>query len=199
LNPLSARTQAFLALVWIVLICQVSLMADELRLRVEGDHVRLSAPQIHFLTGRPLERLHNGAAVTYLMQLTVRTERLGGKVLARIPVRFAVSYDLWEEKFSVTRQAVPERSASNLSATAVESWCFENISLPVSDLPPDRTFWVTLEYQSEAPKEVNKPDPVSLTLGSLIDIFSRKPRDDQEVHGSAEAGPLRLDDLRKKK
>ena len=198
MTPLLTRTQALLVLAGIFIFCRISLTADDLRLRVEDDHVRVSAPQTHFLTGRPLERLHNGAAVTYLMQLTVRAER-AGKILARTPVRFTVSYDLWEEKFSVTRQSVPARSASNLSAAAVESWCFENISLLVSDLPADRTFWISLEYQSEEPKEVNKPDPVTLTLGSLIDIFSRKPRDEEEVHGSAEAGPLRLDDLRKKK
>jgi hypothetical protein len=184
--------------VGILLLWGSSLLAEDLRLQIESDRVRVSAPQLHFLTGHPLERLHNGAAITYLLQLTVRAER-AGRVLARIPERFTVSYDLWEEKFSVTRHAVPARSASNLSIAAVESWCIENISLSISDLPADRPFWVTLEYQSEEPKDQAKGDPVSLTLGSLIDIFSRRTRDDQEVRGSAEAGPLRLEELRKKK
>jgi hypothetical protein len=181
----------------IALICGKIAMAENLVPRLDGDYVRVNAPQTHFLIGRALERLHNGAVVTYLLQLSVRTERFG-RASARIAERFTVSYDLWEEKFAVTRQSVPARSASNLSAAAAESWCLENVLLPVAKLPSDKTFWITLEF-GEAPKDSGRSDPVSLTLSSLIDIFSRKPHDEQEVRGAEEAGPLRLEDLRKKK
>ena len=59
-------------------------------------------------------------------------------------------------------------------------------------------FWITLEYETEEPKDTSKTDSSGLTLSSLIDIFSRKPRDEQQVRGFDEIGPVRLDDLRKK-
>jgi hypothetical protein len=182
----------------VALLFRKSAIAESLKLRIDGDHLRVSAPQVHFLTAHALERLHNGAVVNYLLQLTVRAERTG-KILARTPEHFTVSYDLWEERFAVKRLAVPERSASNLSASAAESWCIENLSMSVAQLPSDRPFWIVLEFESESVKDSGNSAPGSLTLGNLIDIFSRKPRDESEIRGFEEIGPVRLNELRKKK
>jgi hypothetical protein len=181
-----------------VLLIQLASGAEALRLRVEGEHLRVTAPGLHFLAGHPMERLRNGAAVNYILQLTVRNERVG-RIVARAPERFTVSYDLWEEKFAVSRQGIPTRSASNLSSTATETWCIENLAIPVAQLPVDRAFWIALEYASETQRDSSRSVVEDLSLGNLVDILSRRPHDDLEVRGAEEVGPIRLEDLRKKK
>src|SRR5262245_13188791 len=171
-------------------------LGENIKVVVDSNRLRVSSTGLHFLTGRPLDRLRDGRTVTYALQLLVRSER-AGRILTRIAERFAFSYDLWEEKFSVTRLATPTRSASNPSSGIAESWCLDNLSIPITAIPADRQFWVGLEYASEEPGD-NKADAPGLTLSSLIDIFSRRPRDDQQVRGaSEEVGPLRLQDLMK--
>src|SRR6266545_553131 len=66
----------------------------------DGDDIHVAAPQLHFLSGKSLERLKNGAAVSFLSQLTLSTDA-NATVYRRRPERFVVSYDLWEERFSV--------------------------------------------------------------------------------------------------
>jgi hypothetical protein len=198
LNPFSVRYRLLIVLT-LAMAWAGSLLAQNLKARVDGDRLRITSGKLHFLTGRPLERLHNGAAVTYVLRLTLRGER-AGRMLSRIAERFTFSYDLWEEKFSVTWMALPARSVSNLSASAAESWCLENLSLPISEAPDDRPFWLSVEYESEDPRDSGETEGSPLTLGSLIDIFSRRSRTDQEVKGSSEElGPLRLQDLMRKK
>ena len=52
--------------------------------------------------GDPLEKLKDGASVVFLSQLSLFTESRSN-AYRRIPDRLVVSYDLWEEKFTVTR------------------------------------------------------------------------------------------------
>lgn len=177
--------------------CSGSLIAQNLKVRLEADRLRVSGPQVRLLTGRPLDRLRNGGSVIYVLELTVRTEK-AGRVLTKVKERFTLSYDLWEEKFSVTRQATPTRSASNLSAAAAQAWCLDSLSIPASQLPGDRTFWVELEYQTEGPPAASKSDS-NLTLSSLIDIFSRRSPEEQQLHDIDVVGPFHLEDLRKKR
>jgi len=190
-----------LRVLWLLvtaIIVNTPALAENLKVRIDGDRLRVSGDAIHFLTGRPLDRLHNGAVVTYVLQLTVRAER-AGRVLSRLAERFTFSYDLWEEKFAVTKQGVPSRSASNLSPSGAESWCLDNLSIPAAQVPADRNVWLSVDYESEEPKDAAPNSDSPLTLGTLIDIFSRRPRNDQQVHGSVEIGPVSLDELRKKK
>ena len=180
----------------VLLAGKAAAMGENLKVRVEGDRLRLSGP-VHFLVGRPLERLQNGAVVSFVLQLTVRSER-AGRVLAHLTERFTFSYDLWEEKFAVTRQGTPARSASNLSTATSEAWCLDNLSLAITQVPADRPFWIALEYESEENKDSAKSD-ASTVIASMIDIFSRRSRDEQQVRGTSESGPFRLDELRKKR
>jgi hypothetical protein len=177
--------------------CGSLVWAQNLKVRVEGDRLRVSATQLRLITGRPLERLHNGATVPYVLQLSARTER-AGRVLTKVLERFTLSYDLWEEKFTVTRLGTPARSASNLTAAAAEAWCLDNLFLPIETLAPDRPFWVELEFETEELRDPGKSDDSPFTLSSLIDVFSRRGRDDQQIHGVVEVGPLRIQDLRMK-
>jgi hypothetical protein len=160
----------------------------------DGDNLHVSAPRLHFLSGKPLERLRDGATVVFLSQLTVLTDGRGG-IFRRVPDRLVVSYDLWEEKFSVTRLGGTPRSVSHLSAAAAEAWCLETLLISASGLTPDRPFWVRLELRTADPREVSTAvgEP-GISITRLIDIFSRKPGA-QESAWTLEAGPLRLADL----
>src|ERR1051326_9168696 len=78
----------------------------------DGDDLHVSAPQLHFLAGKPLDRLKDGAAVVFLSQLTLTTDKFSTS-LRRTPERFVFSYDLWEEKFSVTKLGPGQRTVSH--------------------------------------------------------------------------------------
>lgn len=162
----------------------------------DGDNIYVSAPQLHFLTGRPLERLKNGASVMFLSQLTVSTDA-HTTIFRRLPERFVVSYDIWEEKFSVTRLGGTSRSVSHLSAAAAESWCIEGMVISAAGLDPQRQFWLRFELRAADPKEeaavVGEP---GINITRLIEVFSRRPRSEQP-QWTLEAGPLRLNQLRR--
>ena len=180
-----------------ITVLSLRLAAQSLTARIDRDQLRITLARVRFLAGEPLERLRNGATVNYDFQLLMRSDR-NGRPLARVQQRFAVSYDLWEEKFAVTRLASPPRSVSHLSAAAAEAWCIDNLSLPVAGLAAEQPFWLRLDFRTEdANDSVSQPDNTGLTLSGLIDIFSRRSRSEQ-LRGFEEAGPLRLMDLRKK-
>jgi hypothetical protein len=171
--------------------------AQSLTARIDGEQLHAIAPRIHLLTGEALQRLQDGATVNYELQLSARPDRTG-KLLARAVQRFAVSYDLWEEKFAVAKLGASPKSVSHLSAAAAEAWCVDNTSILAGVLPADRPFWLRLDYRAEDPTvPAEQADNSGFTLSGLVDIFSRRTRAEQ-VHGSEEAGPLRLDSLKKK-
>jgi hypothetical protein len=129
----------------------------------------------------------------YVFKLTLRGERRGAAI-AQATYRFVASYDLWEEKFSITEVEPARRSASRLSESAAQMWCMDALALPTAGLATDRPLWASFEYEAEDPGGDSGGDAAS-PLGALIDIFSRKnPR--QPVRGSRETGPFRLSQLR---
>lgn len=170
--------------------------AQGLSAHVVRDELHVSAPRIHFLIGQALERLHDGASVRFQLQLTVRADG-SGRVVARSQESFAVSYDLWEEKFAVTKLGSSPRSVSHLSATAAEAWCIDNTSLAIAALGGTKMFWITFEYRADAAPPADQQDDSRFTLSGLIDIFSRRTRNEQ-VRGSEEIGPLSIDKLRRR-
>jgi len=115
-----------------------------------------------------------------------------------------VSYDLWEEKFSVSKLGPPRKSAAHLSAEAAEAWCLEQLPMDVSGLNGSEKFWVRLEIRAQDPKE-NEPlfsrggkitESGSISLNPIIEIFSR-PATAAQTPTSTEAGPFTLDDVRR--
>jgi hypothetical protein len=171
--------------------------AQSFTARIDGEQLHVAAPRIHLLTGEALQRLKNGATVIYELQLSARPDRTG-KLLANTVERFAVSYDLWEEKFAVAKLGRSPKSVSHLSSAAAEAWCMDNTSLPVGPLPDHQSFWLRLDFRAEDPAApAEQADNSSFTLSGLVDIFSRRTRAEQ-VHGSEESGPLRLDSLKKR-
>ena len=169
---------------------------ERLTVAWDGDDLHVAAPDLHFLAGKPLDRLKDGASVVFMTQLTLTTD--GFKTnLRRRPDRFVFSYDVWEEKFSVTKLGEGQRTAAHLSLVAAEAWCLDNIAISTSDLPQDHPFWLRFELRAAEPKdEAAVISESGLNLARLIEIFSRRPRD-QQPQWTAEAGPLRLSDLKR--
>lgn len=169
---------------------------ETLSVTCDGDMLHVSLPRLRFLTGRPLERLKDGASVVFLSQLTLFTDRYQTP-FRRAPERFVVSYDLWEEKFSVTTLGSGGRSGSRLTAESAEAWCLESLAISASGLAADRPFWLRFELRAADPKEelavVGEP---GISLTRLIELFSRRPRP-QQPNWTADAGPMRLVDLRR--
>jgi hypothetical protein len=174
-----------------------SLAGQSLAIRVDRDQLHIAAPRLRFLAGDALTRLRDGATVQYEFQLTARTER-SGRALAHTLEKFAVSYDLWEEKFAITKLGASPRTVTHLSAAAAEAWCLENTSIPVAALSGSQPLWIRLDYQAvTSPKSGDPQENSVFTLTGLIDIFSRRARNDQ-LRGFEEAGPVRLESLKKK-
>src|SRR5262252_5750836 len=74
-----------------------SMAVPRLLIRREGPSaLRVAAPQIRFLTGKPLEQLKNGATVGFAVQVSITPSESSFSFLARMFDRFVVSYDLWE-------------------------------------------------------------------------------------------------------
>ncbi|MCU1263604.1 MAG: hypothetical protein JWO80_6489 [Bryobacterales bacterium] len=179
-----------------------ALNAQNLVVRLNhGNFVHISAPSLHFLTGKPLERLKDGATVSFFGQLSISNDA-NATVQARAIARFALSYDIWEEKFKATRFSIsktetPARSASNLSAAAAEAWCLDNLTIDASQFPPSKPIWIRLELRAEdgqdSPGVVGDP---GINLTRLIELFSRPPHI-KEPGWRLDVGPLRLADLRK--
>jgi hypothetical protein len=185
-------------LTWLpVLLCArllaLSVSAEDLVPRYNDGYLQVSAPRLHFITGKQLERLRNGVSVPFDFQLTLSAGSKGNG-LSRALERFVVSYDIWEEKFSVIRQRDRRMSSVRLTATQAESWCLDNLSLPVSGLASDKALWLKLEIRSAERDQVALPgDGISLT--TLIEIFSRPVRGPVD-HWAMETGPFRLADLK---
>jgi hypothetical protein len=171
--------------------------AQPIEVTFDGDNLHVSAPSLHFLTGKPLERLKDAATVVFLSQLTLLDENRD-VAIRRAPVRFVVSYDLWEEKFSVTQLGNTPRSTPHLlSAPAAEAWCLEGLAISTLDLAPDRRFWLRFELRTADQKDLSggAGEP-GLNLRSLIELFSRKPGP-EDPNWTRDVGPLRLEDLRR--
>ena len=160
-----------------------------------GAQLYVSVPQLHFLQGKALEKLQNGSTVAYVITLTAIAEHTRKPVFT-LRERFLVSFDLWEEKYSVVQIKPDNRSASHLTTAMAEAWCLESMPVPLRAVPERASFMIQLECaidESEA-ENGNKANS-TLTLSGLIDIFSRKSSE-APLRWDASAGPLRLGDLK---
>lgn len=178
-----------------VLLAAPGARDQSLLVRRDDSSLRVSAPQIRFLTGKPLSQLRDGISVSFASQVTLLTD-LNAPPISRVVDRFVISYDLWEERFAAARMGPPPRSASRMTAPACESWCLDQmIAIPPS-LGADRSFWVRFELRAEegrgASSFIGEP---GINITRLIEVFSRPPRS-QQPRWLASAGPLRLADLK---
>jgi hypothetical protein len=191
------------ALVAGAVVSALAIEYDEFRLavRLDGDFLHVSAPNFSFLREKSLERLKDGASVAFIAQLTVSSSPNYVMGDARTVARFAVSYDIWEERFSVTKigeHPDQKRTVSHLPGPAAESWCLESLAINRSDLPADRPFYVTLDLRVEDPRDQSGViNDTGISIARMVEVFSRPAREKQVRWLLHSAGPVRLDELRK--
>ena len=173
-----------------------------LLVRLDGDFLHIFAPRLNFLTGKPLQRLKDGASVAFVAQLTISSEPNSLVPDARTVARFALSYDVWGEKFSVVkigdRPESHRLSASHLAtAEATQNWCLDNLTIEQSALPADRPFYVHLDLRVEDPHDqLGIVGEAGISISRLIEVFSRPARVGQPPWVQTE-GPFRLSELKK--
>ena len=178
-----------------------SMWAEEALLSFHDNQLRLATPRIHFLTGKPLERLLNAAEVPFDFQITLFTNGRN-RIERRTAARFVVSYDLWEEKFSVTSLTGARKSTKHLSTQAAETWCLEQMPFDAAGLGETDPFFVRLEVRAQqarsGPPLFGRGDisESGISLNGLVEIFSRPVQSDQP-HWSVESGPFTLAQLRR--
>ncbi len=166
--------------------------AQALTIENVGDAIRLHAPGFSFLDGDLLARLKDGRTVR--VELTAMALPGPGKSPAAAARRiFALSYDLWEERFAVTAVGAHTPSVSHLAAAAAEGWCVEQLAIPIAalgGLGRDAPFWIRLEYRVVDGDTSADPAESGYTLQALIDILSKRRKTESSPH-ALEAGPFR--------
>src|SRR4030095_13859782 len=113
-----------------------------------------------------------------------------GSTMARSEYRFVISYDIFEEKFQVSRVRPTARVVAHLTAAAAEMTFIEPMELPVQSISTG-TFWLRLEYEAEESSGTDNP---GVSIEGLVEIFSRTSTK-APIRGALEAGPFRLSDL----
>src|SRR5258708_39092634 len=131
-----ARRWALLAIT--VAGIALALSPQGLIARWNGDRLQVTPIGLHFLTGKALDRLHEGAAVPFSFRLSLSASPQPPPLQSSF-ARFVVSYDVWSEKFKVVQQLVgPRRAVTNLAPTAAETWRVSQLGLSVLNVPTDR-------------------------------------------------------------
>jgi hypothetical protein len=158
-----------------------------------GEELRIRAPTFSFLEGDTLARLKDGRSVR--VELAAMVLAGPGKPPSATARRiFAVSYDLWEERFAVSTVEAHSRSVSHLTQGAAEAWCVERLTIPIRSLGAlggDLPFWVRLEYRILDSNVPTDPEDSGYTLQALIDALSRRRRTGSPPR-AVEGGPFRL-------
>ena len=105
--------------------------------RLDGEMLYVSAPDLHFLTGKPLDRLKDGRTVTFIAQLSLslddnRTDSAAPSAALRLQLRRLGSGQV------LGHQAGRRPPRKGLSAAAAEAWCLESLAINTSGIAPDR-------------------------------------------------------------
>jgi hypothetical protein len=165
--------------------------AQTLSVTRAADSVKLRAPGWTFLTAEALTRLKEGRTVRVELAAVVLPAP-GKSALTTVHRIFAVSYDIWEERFAVTIAPARTASVSHLTEAAAAAWCLEQVAVPVASLggSVDR-FWIRVECRILDGDDGSGTDDEGLTLQRLIDVLSRR-RKAESTARPLEGGPFRL-------
>lgn len=168
--------------------------AQTLTIETAGDALKVHAPGFSFLKGDPVARLKDGRSVR--VELAALVLAAPGKSPAAAARRiFALSYDLWEERFAVTTIGGRAASVSHLAASAAEAWCVEQLEIPltaIGTLGRDAPFWIRLEYRILGSDAAPEPQDSGYSLQALIDVLSRRRKPEAAPPRVLESGPFRL-------
>jgi hypothetical protein len=167
--------------------------AQSLSIDTAGEALKIRASGFSFLKGEPLVRLKDGRSVRVELAAMVLAapEKSPAVTTRRI---FALSYDLWEERFAVTAVDARSQSVSHLAQAAVEAWCVDQLAVPLKALGAlgrDVPFWIRLEYRILEGDGSPEPADSGYTLQALIDALSRRRKTESSPR-PLEAGPFRL-------
>ena len=191
----SLAAQVFVQALLCLELLGLSASSEDLFVRRFAEQIHVIAPRLHFLSGKSLQRLHDGATVPFDFQLSI-SAGLKTNLVQRAVERFSVSYDVWEEKFRVVRLRDFRKSAAGLSATAAETWCLENLFVPSAGLPADKELWARLDVRTVEAKElVPSTADSGISIPALIQLLSRPPRPQQD-HWMLESASFHLADLK---
>jgi len=193
-QALSLRSgQAALALLVLLASPVAQVSAQAVSVDTSGDGLRIRAPSFSFLQGDPLARLKDGRSVR--VELSAMVLSAPGKSPSATARRtFALSYDLWEERFAVTAVDARSQSVSHLMLAAAEAWCVEQLTIPLKALGAlgrDVPFWIRLEYRILDGDTPAPAEDAGYTLQALIDALSRRRKTESSPR-ALEAGPFRL-------
>lgn len=183
------RAPVLLLVVWTTALGAVQAVT----IRRDGALVRMRAPSFTFIEGEVLNRLRDGRALQLDFTLAALTSARGDAV-TETRESFNISFDLWEERFAVTRLTAPRRSVSHLRARDAEVWCVDHLTLSLSDLARlgrNGRFWIRLAFEVQAPPRPPGQQEATYTLRRLIDYLSQRG-DEDAPRRSIDAGPFRV-------
>jgi hypothetical protein len=186
-----AWTVGFAALVWLAL--PPLLAAQSLTVRAAGDMLQVRGTGLRLIEGVVAGHLKDGRSVRVDFEMTI-LDQAQGTPITQNRQSFILSFDLWEQRYAVTRAGAAPRSISHLAARDAEAWCLENMAIPLTALgrfARDLPFWMRVEYRVQ-----DQPPPASdtesaFTLRTLIEALSRR-RPEEALDRSIEAGPFRI-------
>ena len=177
----------------LVAVATAPLVAQALTIRTVADALHVQARGFSFIEGPVLTRLREGRSVRIDFEMTVLSKPEGPAVKQGAQ-GFTLSFDLWEERFAVSRVGTPPKSISHLRPRDAETWCLDNLTMPLSSLGVgrDTPFWLRLAYRvHDVAPETNEAPGERYTLRGLIDRLSRR-REEADLAKSVDAGPFRL-------
>jgi hypothetical protein len=178
----------------------LAMWAEDLALRWNNNLLEFSAPHLHFLTGQPLERLHNGRDVPFDIKISLYSGQKD-HLAAQLAERFLVSYNVWDEQFRVIKTQSPRKIMDHLDAAAAEAWCQSQMVLHPGPLTGTETLWARMEVRVPSDSKVGSPfgrdsiGEAGISLNGLIELFSRPPA--TQYHWTSEAAPLTLEDIKR--
>ena len=148
---------------------------------------------LRLIEGAVATHLKDGRSVRVDFEMTI-LDKAQGTAVTQNRQAFTLSFDLWEQRYAVTRTGAAPRSISHLAARDAEAWCLEQLAMPLTALgrfARDLPFWVRVEFLvQDQPPSAPQTGPLS-ALGSLIEALSRR-RADEAFGRSFEAGPFRI-------
>ena len=169
------------------------LAAQSLTVRAAGDMLQMRGSGLRLIEGVVADHLKDGRSVRVDFEMTI-LDKAQGAAVTQTRQSFTLSFDLWEQRYAVTRMGATPRSISHLAARDAEAWCLENLSIPLTALgrfARDLPFWVRVEYRAQdQPPPAPEPGPL-FALGTLIDALSRR-RAEEALGRSFESGPFRI-------
>jgi len=146
---------------------------QQLQVQFDGEGLHVSAPSLHFLSGKALDRMHDGDALAYLANLELLNDSKTFS-LRQQKGRFVVSYALWENRFSVRQLATKPLAVDGLTAEAAEAWCFENLGLSAVGLEPDRFYWLRFDIRTANAREIAAEGLPGFSLSKMIEWLGKK-------------------------